>query len=159
MISNSLAMSNYSQQFIAQFASSIQWHREASWTLPQQNYAATSDHSTAGTTTERQQRSPGNVCAPCPTVHDEHDANTTTAVTWMRLTKWRTRQWTQIKQHWMAGSVGEDPAAAEHTTTQHELWKWNGGQSAENPVLFFFEFQLLPHLWRPCEWRPQQHNL
>ena len=59
---------------------------------------AATKHGTAGIVTKRHQRSTGNACAPRPTVYDESCANATTAGTWTRWTKWRTRQWTWPKQ-------------------------------------------------------------
>ena len=75
--------------------------------------AATSDCSTAGTATERQQRSAGNVCAPRPTVHDEHDTGAITSGTQTGWTIRRTRWWTRPrpKQQWMTRSMGAAAAA------------------------------------------------
>ena len=58
---------------------------------------ATADHGTAVAATEREQRSAGNVFAPRPTAHDEHDANAAAAAAGARKewTKWRTQRWTR----------------------------------------------------------------
>ena len=72
------------------------------------------------------------------------------------------RRWTRPrpKQQWVSRSVGTGTTAAQHHVAQHELWKQNDGRRAsDDAVSYYFELQLLSHLWRPCERRPHQHDL